>query len=32
MEENMPFSTIDDEASFHGKFSELVQDVGMSEL
>lgn len=28
----MPFSSVDVEAGRHGKFSELVQDVGMSIL
>jgi len=32
MEGNVAFSTIDDEECFHAKFSELVQDAGVSEL
>lgn len=32
MEEHVPFSAVDKDAAFHGKFDELVQDVGTSAL
>ncbi|KEH25779.1 hypothetical protein MTR_6g034305 [Medicago truncatula] len=32
MEENVPFSAVDKDAAFHGKFDELVQDAGTSAL
>ncbi|AES70118.2 hypothetical protein MTR_3g048220 [Medicago truncatula] len=32
MEDNVPFSAVDKDAAFHGKFDELVQDAGTSAL
>ena len=32
MEENFPFAAVDDDASFHAKFSDLAQDAGTSSL
>lgn len=32
MEENVPFSAVDKDAAFHGKFNEQVQDAGTSTL
>jgi len=32
MEENVPFSTVDEDASFHAKFSDLTQDAGTGAL
>ncbi|AES76998.2 hypothetical protein MTR_6g090350 [Medicago truncatula] len=32
MEEHVPFSAVDKDAAFHGKFDELVQDAGTSAL
>jgi len=32
IEENVPFAVVDEDASFHAKFSDLAQDVGTSTL
>jgi len=32
MEENVPFAVVDEDASFHDKFSDLAQDAGTSAL
>jgi len=32
MEENVPFAVVDEDASFHAKFSELAQDAGTGAL
>ena len=32
IEENVPFAAVDEDASFHAKFGDLVQDAGSSAL